>query len=318
MVRKISAVIPVIALTAVALVGCAPAAGTANSFGCTPVSTSGPIADAVSVSGEFGVDPQIEAPSAMNVTAQERDVLIAGDGPQIVSPSQVVSLSYSLVRTTDGASAPAQPVGPAVVANLAQAVPTLDEQLLCAREGDRILASLPASALDPAVAAQNGLGPNEGYLMAIDVTKVFPDRPQGTEVFNSAWGLPSVVRAPDGRSGVIVPDGEAPTTTTVETLVRGDGAAVTADDAAILNVLGVGWTGKTQFRSSIDSGTPSVSSAGDLPKAVTDALNGATVGSQLLVVIPAAEAASETADTSAPKDTALIYVIDVLGTLPTS
>ncbi len=318
MVRKISAVIPVIALTAVALVGCAPAAGSANSFGCTPLASSGPIADAVSVTGDFGTDPTIEAPSAMNVTAQERDVIIAGDGPQIVSANQIVSFSYSLVRTSDGASAPAQPVGPAIVSKLSQVVPTLDEQLMCARQGDRILASLPANALDPAVAAQNGLGANEGYLMAIDVTEVLPDRPEGTEVFNGAWGLPSVVRAPNGRSGVVVPDGKAPTATTVETLVRGDGAALTADDAAILNVLGVSWTGKTQFRSSIDDGTPVVSSAGDLPKAVADALVGVTVGSQIMVVVPADAAAGDSADAKAPKDTALIYVVDVLGTLPAS
>ncbi|MFK4790553.1 FKBP-type peptidyl-prolyl cis-trans isomerase [Microbacterium sp. ZW T5_56] len=312
--RKISAVIPVIALTAIALVGCAPAAGTANSAGCTPYSQPGPITSAVTVSGGFGEAPKLEGPSAMNVTAVERDVLIAGDGPQIVSQNQVIDLTYMLMRSSDGMNGEPTKQGLGTVGTFGQQAPTLGEQLMCAHEGDRLLLSLPAELLGTG----SGMTASEGLVVAVDITRVYPDRASGTDVFNGTWGLPSVVRAPDGRSGVVVPDSAAPSTTAVETLIRGDGAELTADDAALLNVLGVSWTGKTQFRSSIDDGGPTVSASGDLPKAVADALVGATVGSQLMVVVPADEAASDAADTKAPKDTALIYVVDVLGTLPSS
>ncbi len=56
-----------------------------------------------------------------------------------------------------------------------------------------------------------GLAADDNAVFVIDVVDVFLSRAEGSLQFNDAKGMPTVVRAPDGTPGVIIPDSAAPT-----------------------------------------------------------------------------------------------------------
>ena len=122
----------------------------------------------------------------------------------------------------------------------------------------------------------------------VDLHKVYLSRATGSLVYNDALGLPTVVRAPDGRPGVIVPDNDAPEDLVVQTLIKGDGPEVTGEQAAFVAYTGVNWDDHTVIDTTWDATPASISFGDDAPE-FADALKGATVGSQVLVVLPPAE-----------------------------
>ncbi|HEX7834612.1 MAG TPA: peptidylprolyl isomerase, partial [Pseudolysinimonas sp.] len=70
------------------LAACAPSdsaadpgtAGTDTPAGCTP---SGPMSDAVKVSGDFDKEPTVTIPAPLSVTATQRTVITKGDGVEV-------------------------------------------------------------------------------------------------------------------------------------------------------------------------------------------------------------------------------------------
>ena len=172
--------------------------------------------------------------------------------------------------------------------------------LPCATEGSRVLAVLTPEDFGPQNVEGFGLAKGEDIVAVIDVLDVMPSKASGALQFNDARGLPTVVRAPDGTPGIIIPDVAAPKEITTQTLIKGDGAKVKADDALITNVMGVSWDDKTV--------TTNTWGADASISAVNDQLVGATVGSQVLIVTPANGTTPATA-----------FVIDILGavTAPT-
>jgi peptidylprolyl isomerase len=127
-------------------------------------------------------------------------------------------------------------------------------------------------------------------------------RAEGADVFNNARGVPTVVRAPDGRPGIIIPDSKAPTKTVTQTLIAGDGAKV-GDEQPFFAYTAVGWNDRKVAESTW--GKLPEADLSKLPKQVADAVKSATVGSQLLVVVPGEGDAQ-----------AVAYVVDILGSVP--
>ena len=122
-----------------------------------------------------------------------------------------------------------------------------------------------------------------------------------------------MVRAPDGRPGVIIPDGEPPADLTKQTLIKGDGPVVASDDTVRVNYTGVSWDDRSVFETTWDSQPASVDLSGtDVPPGFAEALKGQTVGSQVMVVVPA-DKVGDKAQGSIPAKSTLVYVIDILG-----
>ena len=98
-------------------------------------------------------------------------------------------------------------------------------------------------------------------------------------------GCRRVVRAPDGRPGIIVPDGEAPTEVIVQTIKKGDGPVVTGDEPVRVHYTGVLWDDRTVFDTTWDGDPASLTLDAVVP-GFAQALEGQTVGSQVMVVVP--------------------------------
>lgn len=298
---RIPAVIAVLGLSALTLAACASAPGSAS---CDRVDSDSSIFDVVHSSGEFGT-PETTLDAPVNVDATTVRDETAGDGLRVTSDDQDVFFSVSIV---DGASGKAVAAGSGQIQSLSawrENYAGLADAMMCATEGSRIVAAIPASGLSAQAAESWGVAAEQSIVVTLDLTKVYLAAADGASQYNDRRGMPSVVLAPNGRPGIIIPDAAAPTDLTTETLKKGAGAEITAQDTARVQYTAVDW-GRRKVTSSTweDGASQAVTTGADIPFA--SQLLGATVGSQLLVVVPGASAGSS----------ATAYVIDILGIDP--
>lgn len=305
--RKIPALLVMTALAAATLVGCAPAAGTANSFGCTPSAEPGAATSLVETTGDLGSAVKVRVPTPLNVKTFQRDVAVAGDGTQIVSPDQLMRASVTGVSTATGAAA-SLTQGPQLLrpSDLDGLAAGAGDALLCARQGDRMVIAVPADKISPDFVSNIGVTKNTGMLLVVDLDTVLLAHAAGSSVFNTQTGLPSVVRAANGQPGVVVPSSAPPKDAVTQTLIAGDGITVdTKQQAGVyLQYTAVDWQQRTVVKSTWEDHKPFAGTFAQLPGALQEAINGKAVGSQVMAVVAAAE------DNGGR---ATVYVIDILG-----
>jgi pimeloyl-ACP methyl ester carboxylesterase len=305
-VRKLPAVIAALGLVAVALVGCSTGAPS-----CTRVADSDPdVTSLIKVSGSTESKPDISVSTPFNVDKTAWADVATGSGTPITTKKQLVVLDVSLSGGDNGKSLVSTAYSGDLtsvfsVSKWNQAVPGIATALQCATAGTRVKVAIPGSAIPAATAEGLGLDKGESAVAVVDVRKVYLSRATGTFVYNSGFNLPSVVRAPDGRPGVIVPDGTAPSKLVIQTLIKGAGPTVTGEDPVRLDYTTVNWSTKS-VGTTTWSGDPESVTLSSMPKGFQDAVKGATVGSQIMAVIPKSQLGSGASDT-------LIFVIDILG-----
>jgi hypothetical protein len=134
--------------------------------------------------------------------------------------------------------------------------------MMCATEGSRIVAAIPASA--SAQAAESwGVAADQSIVVTLDLTKVYLAAADGASQYNDRRGMPSVVLAPNGRPGIIIPDAARRRISTTETLKKGRGE-ITAQDTA--RVQYTAWTGERKVTSSTwETGIAAVTTGADIP-----------------------------------------------------
>jgi hypothetical protein len=313
-VRKISASLAVLGLVAVGLVGCS----LPGSSSCDRTAASDAAAlSAVTVSGDIEEAPEIEVYTPFRTSDTAFEDVEIGEGTRITSEDQLIVMDISiaggrtgetLVETDyDGDLSRVSPVS-----RWMEVLPGLDGVLDCATEGSRIVVALPPGGIEESTAQSLELEADESAIAVIDIRKVFLSQAEGVNQFNVGNGLPSVVRAPDGRPGVIVPDSAPPSDLVVETLIKGDGEEVTGDAPVRVHYTGLTWADRTVFETTWDAEPKSVDLDTMLP-GFAEALTGQTVGSQVLVVIPADQAYGDQAQGPIPADSTLVFVVDILG-----
>ena len=312
--RKIPAVLAVLGLTAVGLAGCSLPAGYDD---CSRPASDTAATDLVTVSGDVGSKPDVSVRTPFHVDSTSFADLEVGTGPALSSANQAVVLDLTILNGETGEVAYSSPYDGdlsrvATTTAWAQSVPAFESALKCATEGSRIVVALEPGGIEPESAASLGLKEDESAVAIVDVQKAYLARAQGSLVYNDALGLPTVVRAPDGRPGIIVPDASAPSKLVVQTLIKGEGPEVTGDVPVRVHYTGVTWADHEVFDSSWDSQPASLSLDSVVP-GFAEAVKGATVGSQLLVVIPPDLGYGDTEKAGIPAGSTLVFVIDVLG-----
>ncbi|GAA2992138.1 peptidylprolyl isomerase [Microbacterium terrae] len=303
--RKLPVALAVLSLSAVGLTGCS-LPGSAEA--CPQPTGTADALDLIEVSGGAQSLPQVDVYTPFHVESSQWGELAQGEGTQIDgSESQLVVIDVSVVSGDTGEGLVATPYDGSLtnvnaMSVWSQTFPVFPEALRCASAGSQVVVAMAPDDIDPEVASGLGLTEGESAIAVVDVRKVYLDHADGSNVFNTGNGLPIVVRAPDGRPGVVVPDGEAPDDVVVQTLKRGDGAEVADGDAVRVHYTAVSWDDDEVTGTTWDT-TPASIAAGGTEDPVSAELTGHTVGSQLMVVVPAADEASS----------ASIYVIDILG-----
>ena len=309
---KIPAVLAVLSLAAVGLAGCA----VPGSSECTRSAAADPeVAELITVSGELGAKPTVDVRTPFHVDDVAFADPVTGEGTAIVSEQQLVDVDVTLISGETGEVLATTVNDPPVVAPVSrwlQVFPPVYDALDCATEGSRVVVALPPGGVQAGVAESSGLAEDESAIAVVDLHKVYLSKADGSNVYNTGYGLPTVVRAPDGRPGIIVPDGEAPTEVTVQTIKKGDGPVVTGDQPVRVHYTGVTWDERRVFDSTWDTEPASLTLDAVVP-GFAQALEGQTVGSQVMVVIPPIEDAGDKGPGSVPENSTLVYVIDILG-----
>ncbi|WP_449372792.1 FKBP-type peptidyl-prolyl cis-trans isomerase [Arthrobacter psychrolactophilus] len=134
--------------------------------------------------------------------------------------------------------------------------------------------------------------------------------PEGDTVTPPA-GLPTVKDDDKGTPVITIGDAKAPTELISQDLITGKGAALKATDTIVANYVGVNLVGGKVFDSSYAKGSPATFSLSQVIEGWTKGLTGKTVGSRVLLVIPAAQAYGDAGQGDAKGD--LVFVVDILG-----
>jgi len=314
-VRKIPASLAVLGLTAVGLVGCSLPGAEA----CPRPDASPPaVMDQITVSGPTEEAPDVELYTPFRVTSPAFDDLVAGEGTPITTDTQLVVLDVSITSGETGGglietSYNGDLSQTSTVARWVEVIPGFEEALQCATEGSRIVVALPPGGIEEETTASLEMADDESAVAVVDIRKVYLPKAEGANQFNVGSGLPTVVRAPDGRPGIIVPEAAPPTDLVVQTLKKGVGPVVTGDAPVRVHYTGLTWADRTVFETTWDAEPRSVDLDTMLP-GFSEALTGQTVGSQVLVVIPPDQGYGDEAQGPIPADSTLVFVVDILGT----
>ncbi|GAB3601793.1 FKBP-type peptidyl-prolyl cis-trans isomerase [Microbacterium aureliae] len=312
--RKILAASSVVALAAVGLTGCS-LPGTAGD--CPRPAASAPATDLITVSGPVDNVPDVSVYAPFHTQATAFRDVETGTGTPIRSDEQLAVLDVTLVSGETGDLIVSTPYdgnysSPIPLTQWTASFPGFEDALECAAEGTRVAVALAPGDIEERTAQGLGIGEDDSAVAVIDVRKVYLPHAEGGLRFNAGNGVPSVVRAPDGRPGIIVPDGDAPEDLVVQTLIEGDGEEVTGDVPVRVHYTGVTWADREVFDSTWDSAPASLTLDGVVP-GFAQALEGQRVGSQVMVVIPPELGYGDAEQGAIPAGSTLVFVIDILG-----
>ena len=239
----------------------------------------------------------------LTITSTERTVVVAGDGAP-VDGADLVDYAITVFDAATGALLQQQ--GYDGVAMLPAAATTIGQFVGCATVGSRVVVAVPDTD-------QSGAS-----VWVLDVLDTLPSVATGGTQ-KPVDGMPTVSLADRGSPAISIPDGEPPADTRVAVLKKGDGATVTPGAAVMVQYSGARWSNGEVFDSSWSKGAPTALVTSDVIEGYKPALEGQTVGSQVLVVIPPASAygEGEINEDDLTGET-LVFVVDILATQPTA
>lgn len=307
--RRIPAALAVLGLAGVALVGCSSASAPAS---CDRASHDSSALDLIRPSGDPG-DPTLTTKGPVYVDETSFEDVTVGDGPAVTSDAQDVVFSVTIASGASGEVLVSSPTQVQPLSGWIENYEGLAEMMRCATEGSRIVGAIPFDGMSEQAAASMGLKEGDSVAVVLDLERVYLAAADGAPQYNDRPGMPSVVLAPDGTPGIIVPDAEPPAELAVEVLKRGAGPAVGPGDSIRIHYTGVTWDDKEVFDSTWEKGASAAVTLDGVVPGFAQALEGATVGSQLLVVIPPELGYGDQGTGSIPGGATLVFVIDVLG-----
>jgi len=295
------------------MTGCAPGVD----FACDPVSP-GEQVRSVSVSENYGQSPVVSFPSPLTSETIQAMEIVKGNGT-VFTGRNLMEFELALYNggtgellqqtAFDGSDAPTEFFGP-------NEYPSFCNALVGAKEGSRIVAIVPPIEAHSGEGIPNlGVSPTDSFVFVFDVRRVFLEKATGSSVAAEA-GIPAVVTTPEGIPGVTIPTTEPPTELRIAQLIKGAGDVVELGQLVTLHYSGFLWTGSEKFDSSWDSGRPAQFQLveGGLIDGFLKAVVGQPVGSQVIAVIPPAQAYGDAGAGSIPPGATLVFVIDILGT----
>ena len=321
-VRTLTAAVITVGLV-VSLSACATSSAPSGS--CTPDAASGDASSLITATGEAGTALNVDFPTPLITTGTEISTVSVGDG-RTIYPGQVADLHVTVANATTGevidvGLEPGDLIR-RTAGETSEAAGPFGALIECATVGSRVAATMTVADAFGAGTDDEGLGDDDTVVLVVDIAAGYLGKADGVTQL-PVNGLPAVVLAPNGQPGIVVPKTDAPDETRTATLKQGDGATVKEGDGVVVHYTAITWTGEQPFASSWADGAPvtfpavaddSGSGAGVVP-ALADALIGAKVGSQLLVVAPPGfgYGASATLPADVTSDDTLVYVVDVLG-----
>lgn len=268
---------------------------------CAMAAPSGTVSDGIVVAGEVGTPASVTFAGPLAIAATERTVVVEGDGEPVDGASLV---DYAATVFDAGTGALVRAQGYDGEAGLPIPAAAVAPFLGCATVGSRLVVAVPATDQEAA------------SVWVLDVLGASTARASGAEQ-DPVDGMPAVDLSENGAPTVTIPDAEPPTETEVAVLKKGDGDVVEAGDTVMLHHTGVRWSDGSVFDSSWAAGAPVTLVTTEAVPGYQQALEGQTIGSQVLVVIPPrfAYGEGEINDEDLTGET-VVFVADLLDVQP--
>ena len=268
--------------------------------------------DKVRVTGAYGKAPKVKVDSPWAIDQTRTKVLEPGKGP-VIGAGQSVEVNYYGVngrtgKTFDESFSRGQPVA----FSLAQVVPGFSKGLTGQRQGSRVLIAMPgkdgydASGGSP----QAGIKVGDTLIFVVDLVDVQLPGPEGTTVQPKA-GLPAVADK-GGKPEITIPESKPPTALEIQPLIKGKGKKVGGNDVITFNYTWVRWSDGKVLEESY-GGQPATTALSGLLPGMVKGLEGQTVGSRVLLVIPPSDGYPDgNATPSVKPGETLVMVVDLL------
>ncbi|HEX3199594.1 MAG TPA: FKBP-type peptidyl-prolyl cis-trans isomerase [Propionibacteriaceae bacterium] len=270
--------------------------------------------DKVTVTGGYGKEPKVKVDTPWAIDKTRTKVLDASNGP-VVGEGQSVEVNYYGVngrtgKKFDDSFSRGQPVA----FSLAQVVPGFSKGLVGQRKGSRVLIAMPGKdGYDPMGGnPQAGIEVGDTLIFVVDLVDVQLAGPEGNAVQPKA-GLPTVTDK-GGRPEITIPESDPPSSLEVQPLIKGKGKKIGANDTLTFNYSWVRWSDGKVLEESY-SGKPASTPLSGLLPGMVKGLEGQTVGSRVLLVIPPSDGYPDgNATPSIKPGETLVMVVDLLFT----
>ena len=256
----------------------------------------------VEITGKAGQKPTITLPSEpFTVTTPVARLVADGDG-KAIEAGDVLPMHILVVSGADGSEQDGtyEASPQSLVAGKTQIEP-LETALTGAHVGARI-----------AMAVDNGQG-TAVYAIEVMDARTPAARAEG-EAVAPKDGLPTVTLADDGTPSITAASGDAPKELVAQPLIKGDGKKVEKGDSVVVRYSGWLWDG-TAFDSSWDDKSVFVVEPLGQAQVITGwntGLQGQTVGSQVLLVIPPDQGYGDKDQGTIPANSTLVFVVDIV------
>jgi peptidylprolyl isomerase len=271
---------------------------------------------AVTVDGEVNpaVKPTVTFTPPLAVTETTRKTIAAGTGAE-VSDTDDLEFAYTLYAGSTGEELDTSYGKTAARFELPKITKGLARGFVGAHVGDRlVIAIAPDDGFGTANTqfGKEGVDASTTMIMVADIIRVIPTTAQGTPVTPPA-NLPVVTYDDKGiPTGFTVSDPTPPADTVVQPLIQGAGAPLTPQMNVKMQYVGATLADGAVFQTSWTAEPFETQiGVGGLITGWDEGLIGQTVGSRVLLVIPAAKAYGD-APTSGQPAGALIFVVDIL------
>lgn len=306
--RRSLIALPAIAALALVFTGCAagspsPSSSSSGSASlCSAAAPSGAASDGVTATGAVGQKPEVKFSFPLTVPEFQRTVLVSGSGDPAAEKSYV-NYALSAYNGTTGEFLDGAGYAPGEILPAQLKLGTGYASVFgCEAPGARIAFVLPDSSGTgfPVVYVLD-------YLSNVKLQATGAPQP-------AVAGMPAVTLDANGVPTVTIPAGApAPSELQLATLKKGDGIVVQPNAQVLVQYKGVKWSDGTEFDSSWSRNepTPMQISQGQLIDGFIQAIQGQTVGSQVIAVLPPSVAYGASEGNALQKET-LVFVIDIL------
>ncbi|WP_233190754.1 FKBP-type peptidyl-prolyl cis-trans isomerase [Brachybacterium sp. UMB0905] len=285
--------------------GPSDAGGTSDGGGERPL-------DSVSISEDLGAEPTLEFEAPLSITAPQAEVIAEGDG-DVIAEGDTIIWHQMYVDASSGETLESWWQG-APAGGL-----TVQAEAL-GPDAFEFFTALPVgSRFAMAGWQQGGDGQRYALIQVADVQRVVsPLRAEG-EPGEPSGDFPAVTLGEDGAPSLEgAPEGEPPAETVREVLITGNGEKTRKGDYLVMQYTGWKWSDGSQFDSSWERGAPFsfVQGQGRVIPGWDKNLTGLPIGSQVMLVIPPADAYGEDPEKNELGGETLIFVVDVLDAEP--
>ncbi|RDG38623.1 FKBP-type peptidyl-prolyl cis-trans isomerase [Streptomyces corynorhini] len=272
---------------------------------------------AISAGAKFGEKPTLDKGEGTPPKELKVDVLSQGDGAKVTKGDAIqvnyLGQSWDSTKPFDNSFDRKQPFDLTLGAGMV--IKGWDQGLEGQKVGSRVELGIPPD-LGYGAQGQGDIKPNSTLVFVVDILKStqVPKSAKGTVVPQDDKALPVVGTNDDGKEPkVTIPKTDPPKKLVSDYVLESKGEAVKESDTVVLNYAAYLWKGAKQFDSTYKTGRTTTFPLPQLTlKGLKSGIVGKKVGSRILVVIPPDQAFGNQEQQGIPKNSTLVFAVDIL------